>query len=240
MINRIKIAVNFIANNEVQGNITPTEFNIALNNSILSIYGSYFLELNNLLAMEAKGHIFNGLSDLSSRTRERIQYYLESKSVSGVRVSNTSPPTFKLPEDCRFLDSVTLSDGSASLIDFATNPSEYRMIQNYKHTKPTKHHPSGLLTGRSFVLYPDDIESVVVYYLRNPKRANWTYIVPPGSSVELFNPSDPLFENVDMHVSEEANLILRVLTQFGINLKDMDLLQSAQLYAEQESESRTI
>ena len=56
----------------------------------------------------------------------------------------------------------------------------------------------------------------------------------------MFNPSDPMFEDVDMHVSEESRLIIGVLVQFGINLKDMELLQAAQLYAQQETQKNII
>lgn len=238
MINRIKSAVNFIANNQVQGNITPVEFNIALNNAMMNIYDGYFSELNRLLVMENKGHIHNGLSDAPAKLREQIQYYLSRKDIV-LNQDSGSGLSFKAPEDCRFVDGIFINDNSAS-VEIADNSLQFEMIKRFKNTRPTLRYPIGIRFGNSFNLMPEGIENVTIYYLRNPKHPNWTYRILPGNTAELFNPSDPTFQDVDMHVSEESRLILGVLIQFGINLKDMELLQSAQMYAQQEAQKNII
>ena len=39
----------------------------------------------------------------------------------------------------------------------------------------------------------------------------------------MYNPSNSDFKEIDIHPSEEADLILRVLQSFGINLKEPEL-----------------
>src|SRR5690554_1622836 len=182
MINRIRSAVNFIANNQVQGNITPTEFNIALNNAIMSIYDGYFSELNRMLIMETKGQIFNGLADAPAKVRERIEYFLDSETIVGYQLPSQEgggvPSAFgglhfKLPTNCRFIDSVMTVDKS-SIVDFVNNASKFSLIVGHKHTTPTSRNPIAFKSNNRFTLFPKDIDKVYVSYLRNPKHPNWT------------------------------------------------------------------
>jgi uncharacterized protein YpuA (DUF1002 family) len=54
--------------------------------------------------------------------------------------------------------------------------------------------------------------------------ANWTYNVVGGA--ELFNPSANDFQDIDLHPSEENNVIVRVLLRFGVNLKENEIQQA--------------
>ena len=69
---------------------------------------------------------------------------------------------------------------------------------------------------------PESIDAdVVLFYLRQPKIANWTYSVV--GTAEVFNPSLQGFQDIDLHASEESNVVLRTCLKAGINLKEQDL-----------------
>lgn len=57
--------------------------------------------------------------------------------------------------------------------------------------------------------------------MRNPLIPNWTYNIVDDA--ELFNPSASDFQDIDLHISEENNVLVRTLKRFGINLKEQDL-----------------
>ena len=91
-------------------------------------------------------------------------------------------------------------------------------------SEATLTYPIGLKQSQSVKILPKTIENVTVSYLRNPIVAKWTYTVVNG--VEMFDPSKSDFKEIDIHPSEETDLILRVLFSFGINLKEKDLQQA--------------
>ena len=64
-----------------------------------------------------------------------------------------------------------------------------------------------------------------MYYLRKPKRVNWTYIVV--SNKALYNPSATDHQSFELHQSEEVELVLKISKMAGINLKDFNLAQAA-------------
>jgi len=70
------------------------------------------------------------------------------------------------------------------------------------------------------------VGSVTVSYLRNPVQAKWTYTIIDG--VEVFNPSALDYVDVDIHPSEEDDIIIRVLQGFGVELKEQDIQQLTQ------------
>jgi hypothetical protein len=43
------------------------------------------------------------------------------------------------------------------------------------------------------------------------------------NDAELFNPSAVGFQDIDLHPSEESNVVLKTLSRLGINLKEEDL-----------------
>jgi hypothetical protein len=43
---------------------------------------------------------------------------------------------------------------------------------------------------------------------------------------ELFNPSASDFQDIDLHPSEENNVVMRTLKRFGVNLKEEDLYKA--------------
>lgn len=225
MINRIYKAVQFITNNQVQGNVTPTEYNIALYNSILEIYDGYYNELNRLINRENRGLVSEGLGDVSERLREKIMHYFTDKNIRvvGGRLA--------LPDDCRYVDAI-INPKNRRRIESAGSAKEFYAAETLKHTRATEMFANSLKTGNAYKIAPASIGLVKLFYLRNPLKPNWTYRL--RNNANLYNPSDPMFQNVDMHVSEEIPLIQSVLSQFGINLKDPEIMQAAQAYAQNE------
>lgn len=218
MIDRVYQTVKMLGNSEVRGNFKPADFDKAAYNVILEKFEEYPFELNRALNRQNRGLIGNGLENLPDNILEKMQHF--SKEATLVYDSGS----FTVPADARDIDALLHLDKNEIVL--AKNTSQFNHVANFKHTTPTIDYPLGLRIGNKIKVLPSSINSSVkMYYLRNPLIPKWTYVVING--VEVFNPSAGDFQDIDMHPSEEDDIISRICIKMGINLKENDLQASA-------------
>jgi hypothetical protein len=213
-VDRVYKTLLFFANSDIRGNVTPSELRLALNDTVNEIYEEYIFEVNRAVNRENRGLINGGLENISDRIREKIQYYLQDATLTFLTT------TFQLPSDLRYFDSMFYND--ITEIEMCKNAKEFKLLENTSDALPTIDYPVYLRQGEIVRVLPSTIQSdVTLFYLRKPLLANWTYTIVSGA--ETFNPSAVGFQDIDMHPSEENNIVLRTLNRFGINLKEQDL-----------------
>ena len=205
-------------NSDIRGNVKPTDLRLALYDVINEIVEEYFYEVNRMINRESRGLINGGLENLPDRIREKILYFL----VEDVSLTYNAP-YFTLPTNLRYIDSVYYDN--VNEVEFCKHNKEFKLLLNYADSLPSVTTPIGLLVGSKIKIAPTAIvDKITISYLRKPLIPNWTYTVVGGS--ELFNPSAPDFQDVDLHPSEENKVVLKTLQRFGINLKEVDLIQA--------------
>lgn len=205
-INRVYKTVLTLANTDIRGNVKPSEARLLINQAVNDIYNSYLYELNRAINRENKGLVS---SKISTSIEERIQYFLEDSE------ETVSEGVVSFPDDFKFLDSVYYDD---ERVDVLKNMKEFKLVKPYSSGK----YPIGCIKGKTLLVHPvEDGEELVVNYYRNIRIANWTYRVIGGT--EIFDPSSPQFQDIDLHSSEESNVILKTLSLCGLNLKEEDL-----------------
>lgn len=205
-------------NSDIRGNVKPTDARLAINDVVNEIVEEYFYELNRLVNRENRGLVNGGYENLPDKIREKIQHFLKEDVVL-----TFATPYFNLPADYRYLESVWVN--SVNEVEFCKSNQEFKLISNYKETQPKANTPIGLKVGNKLRIAPATVVSnVTISYLRKPLMANWTYTIVNGS--ELFNPSVGDFQDIDLHQSEENNVVVRTLKRFGINLKESDLYEA--------------
>ena len=216
-VNNVYKTVLMFANSDIRGNVKPTDLRLALYDVVNEIVEEYFYEVNRMLNRENRGLINGGFENIPDRIREKILYFLKED------VALTySAPYFELPTDLRYIDSVFYQDNNE--VEFCKHNKEFKLLLNYADTLPTNTNPIGLRIGNKIKVAPTTIvDEVTISYLRNPLIPNWTYTVVGGA--ELFNPSAPDFQDIDLHPSEENRVVLATLKRFGVNLKETDLTQ---------------
>jgi len=216
-IDRLYKTVLMFANSDIRGNVKPTDLRLALYDVVNEIVEEYFYEVNRMLNRENRGLINGGLENLPDRIREKILYFLKED------VALTyNDPYFELPTDLRYIDSVFYQENNE--VEFCKHNKEFKLLLNYTDTLPTNTNPIGLRVGDKIKVAPTTIvDQVTISYLRKPLIPNWTYTVVGGA--ELFNPSSPDFQDIDLHPSEENRVVLATLKRFGVNLKETDLVQ---------------
>lgn len=214
LIDLVYRTVLTIANSDVRGNVKPSDARLLINTTVEEIYESYFYELNRMLNRQNKGLIGNKLDNIPDLIRDKINYYLTSKQV---QVSNGE---VVLPSDLRYIESLFVGNAEVELVK---GLSEFKVVKSIANSS----YPIGCKRdAKTIVLYPNSFTSAEVSYLRSPKVPNWTYVVVRGT--EVFNPSAPDFQELDIHPSEVSNVIIKTLQKVGINLKEQDLQQIMQ------------
>ena len=67
---------------------------------------------------------------------------------------------------------------------------------------------------------------VTCRYLREPLDPKWTFTDVSGT--EMFNPSAVDFQDFELHTSEFPNIVIQMLSFFGINIREPMVTQYAE------------
>jgi len=219
MLNRVVKTVKFYANSEGRGNIKPENIDLAINNKVDEKYEELLFDVNRIINRQNKGLVNGGLENTTEKFREKIQHYLEEQNVTLLN-GNIS-----IPSQVRYFDTLLYKD---TYVELCKNNKQFLLSKD----TADETHPIGLKTSNTIKVNPVNLDEVTISYLRNPIPAKWTYTVFNG--VEMFDPSKSDFSDIDIHPSEEDDLIIRVLQVFGINLKEKDLQSITQRIKESE------
>jgi hypothetical protein len=223
IIDRLYKFVQVVSNNHLNGNLTSSELKLQLHNSVLERYEENIYELNRILNRERRGQVSNfTVENLTGKIRERILHYYVPTNLTQTGGKVT------LPVDLRYLDTVEIGGYDA---EPAQNRRHFKSIQNFQDTAPNDLCPIYFRLNNSIDVLPEtEGGSVSIFYLRNPKIANWTYQLIPRSDdptkfVEAFDPDHPDFQDVDIHPSEEYNISMKLLQRLGVNLSAEQVAQ---------------
>lgn len=216
-IDRVYKSVLFFVNSDLRGNVKPDDLRLAINTAVEDIIESYFSELSLALNRKNRGLGGVGLESLPEKIRERIQYFLEEDFLP------YSNPFFNLPSDIRYIDNITYNDTE---VEPCKNNKEFKAISNLDDCAPSTSYPIYLKVGDKIKVAPNTIDSDMnISYLRKHNIANWTFQVI--GDAEVFNPSANDFQDIDLHSSEEYNIIIKTLMYFGVNIKEADIVNMA-------------
>jgi len=93
------------------------------------------------------------------------------------------------------------------------------MAKNSPLTAPTLVRPTYYLKGTKIVVAPREITSIDVNYITRPNQVGWGFTMVGG--VAIYN--DGRSADFQLHASEEADLVIKILTLAGITIKDQGL-----------------
>lgn len=217
-IDRVFRTTKAILNTDGIGNFKPADFNDILYQVINEKQEELIYDLNRNLNRQNRGLVNNGIENSADRITEKLNFYLTEQGVA------MSGSTYPLPSDLRYLDSVLTNTGAE--IEVLKNSREFKIVENLVDSAPTAANPIGVVIGGNLKVAPTTyVDDVAFTYIRNPLAPNWTYDTVGG--VEIFNPSKVGFQDVDIHPSEESDVIIRVLMKFGVNLKEQQVAEIA-------------
>lgn len=223
-IDRVYKTLLFFVNSDMRGNVKPDDLRLAINTVVEDVVENYFGELNRSLNKKNRGLDGNGLESIPERIRERMQYFLTESALT------YTDPIFELPSDLRYMDAVFYNSVEA---ESCKNAREFKLIANLADVAPSTAYPIFLRNGNTIKVAPTTIiDSVTASYLRKHAIANWTFTVVNGT--EIYNPSANDFQDIDLHPSEEYNVIIKTASLFGVSLKELDVVSYAERKQQQE------
>ncbi len=104
------------------------------------------------------------------------------------------------------------------------------MLNNSLLTKPTLTYPAYIQDATRGKIYPITINKqgqIVSQYIRYPFEPNWTYLDTSGQD-PIYNPSDALHQDFELPLSDEPNLVAKILQYAGVEIREGDVVTFAQ------------
>jgi hypothetical protein len=210
--------VQSILNKENRGYLTPQEFNLFANQAQLEIFEQYFFDLNQYERLPKKDTEY---SNLVKTINERTSKFKTSATLT------FTTSYFEMPSNMHKLGTVIYNSTTPveeidqkNLLEYTlsplTSPSTTNpvYIQNIKTTSSVW----------SVTVYPTSIQSLITAtYIRKPVDASWTSQTVVGNALyDSGNSTD-----FELHDSEEANLVIKILLYAGLSIMDPNITQTA-------------
>ena len=219
MIDEVKNVVTTLLNKEQNGYITPAEFNILANNVQNEIFRGYFEDVNRDNIKQNRGLISKGYGNLAFNERQRINNF-SAIAPSVAKVNGE----FILPLDLYLLEDDGISTTEGTVIEEVERNSMNYLSRSI--SAPSLTYPVYELYGDSVVVLPTAVEEITVRYIRTPVMPNWTYITSGTSP--MFNGGSDDYQDFELHQSEFPNICNRMLSYFGVTLREADIVQMAE------------
>lgn len=220
MIDNIYQIVKTILNKELRGNVSPAEFNLLAKQVQDEIFRDYFNESNLEKNKQNRGLINKNLANLPYLQRQKTNQFHALDTL----IYNLSTTRFDLPSNIYYIKDRGL-DYNGKVID-ETQTADYSFM-NSTMAGPSTTFPVYEMYSDSVKVYPETItENVSCRYLRKPLAPKWTYTVV--SNTEMFDNTKGDFQDFELHESELPNIVIQMLSYFGINLRETEVAQYAE------------
>lgn len=224
MINTVYELLKTILNKELRGNVTPAEYNLIAKQVQEEIFRGYFEDEARDKYKEKTGRTGNGFSNLSFNQRQRIEQFNASATLT------YASPNFTLPADLYLIKDFGIDYNGTVVEEIEGQYVGFlgKTIAAPSTVFPTYEQKSGLITINPATI----VSGVTCRYLRLPADPKWTYTVASGT--ELYNPAAGDFQDFELHPSEFSNIVIRMLSYFGINIRETEITKYAEAMKQKE------
>jgi hypothetical protein len=206
--------VLLILNKEQRGYMTPDEFNKIATQVQLETFENYFESLNQQLRVP----------DNDSEYADRIKNIDEKIAIfKKYATASYSTDHFTLPTDLYRLGTVVYKDDTeAQLIQ----RNDLLYVNQSPLTKPTEKYPLYLYEDNKLYLKPASINSnISVSYVKKPADVVWNFTIPEGQNYYAYDAANST--DFELDVSEQPEVIIKVLLYAGVVVKDYQIVQLA-------------
>jgi hypothetical protein len=207
-----------LANKEQRGYITPQEFNLFAAQAQMSIFEQYFYDLNQFLRVPGND---TSHSDMVDMLEEKISFFEKTNATVGS--GSTLPSNLYKLQLVQWLNPTTNKYYEAEYV----SQKDWLNIRDAALYKPTDKKLVYLRNsdGISVVGNGAKHANITCHYVKKPENPNWTYVVVNEKA--LYNPNASDHYDFELHKSEQAELVVKILQLAGITLKDPSLYQIA-------------
>ena len=219
--------VLLILNQQQRGYMTPDEFNKVGTQVQLNIFEKYADDLNQQYRMPQND---TNYANRVKNIEDNLQFFQKTGATTYVGPHFTLAPT-----DIYRLGSVIFN--GTELTQYSQR-SEITQLLLSPLTQPTNDFPVYLYEQDLLYLYPTTIKAgVTISYLKKPADINWGYVAGTLGQF-LYNAGTSV--NFELSVTEQTNVITRILAYAGVIINDPTIIQVAtQEIAQEEQNSKT-
>ena len=233
------------ANKEQRGYITPQEFNLFADQAQMEIFEQYFYDKNQFGRVPGNSYQY---SDAITNLEGKIAIFERYNRNANVVYSTSNPnnnPNFigswgdvkigeQFPDMYRLGQVIVVYEGMRGTSAEKMSISDAHKYGKTPLGKSAKSRPryveyptlSALAKRIKIYPYPHydrTVDRVQISYIRKPKKPNWGYVVV--NDKPLYNSSTS--QDFELHISEESELVYRILAFTGIAIEKPGLTQVA-------------
>ena len=218
--------VLLILNQQQRGYMTPDEFNKVATQVQLNIFEKYEDDLNQQYRLPQNDTEY---ANRIKNIEENLQFFQRTGATAYVGPHFTITPTDVYRLGTVFYNGVELTQYAQR--------NELTQLLLSTLTQPTTDFPIYLYENNLLYIYPTSIQTgITISYLKKPADVNWTYSVGAlGQFVYDAGAVDA--QNFELNVSEQTNVITRILSYAGVIINDPTIIQVAQQETMQEEQN---
>ena len=227
--------VLLVLNQQQRGYMTPDEFNKVATQIQLNIFEKYEDDLNQQYRTPQNDTEYANRIKNIEENIQFFQKYINNASVAGA-ITGTNPFTIDLAvvTDLYRLGSVIYK--GEQLTQYAQR-NEITQLLLSPLTQPTTNFPIYLYEEGKLYIYPTSIvapDDINISYLKKPSDVVWAYGVGTLGQYEY---NAGLSTNFELNVSEQTNVVSRILAYAGLIINDPTIIQAAtgQVQAEEQN-----
>ena len=215
-VNTVYKTVLLILNQQQRGYMTPDEFNKVATQVQLNIFEKYEDDLNQQYRLSQNDTEY---ANRVKNIEENLQFFQRTGATAG-----TNPFTLT-PTDVYRLGTVFYK--GSELTQYAQR-NEVTQLLLSPLTQPTTTFPIYLYENNNLYVYPTSIVTatdITFSYLKTPADIVWDYT--QGSLGQFVFNAGGNTQNFELNVSEQTNVITRILAYAGVIINDPTIIQVA-------------
>tara|TARA_Y100001938_G_scaffold146436_1_gene225270 strand:+ start:146 stop:868 length:723 start_codon:yes stop_codon:yes gene_type:complete len=225
-VNTVYQTVQALANKEQRGYLTPQEFNRFAHLATREIFEQYFYDLNQFKRTPGNS---TESSDMVDLLETKITVFRQDFDAFNLVNAQTAMPADVYRVEQVIAQDIDPTTGAASnrrVCDIVTQKDANKLLGS-PLTTPTLSNPIAVLGPRnsSVIALPSTINAMIVAYVKKPDKPEFGYIVVNKKPVY----DDSRSTHFEFHDSEFPELVYRILSYAGINLKRADIEQAGQV-----------
>ena len=222
MINSVRNTVLSIISKDNRGYITPMEFNLYAKQAQLEIFERLFYVYSVGINKQNNRQHNAGYADIPKQVEEAIDIF----STYGILTYNNITLKYEIPADCYYLDKV-LYDNINEIEKISHSKINNVLLSGF--TQPSTTYPIYTNSSNEIQVYPDVISGtgiVTAQYIRYPLDPKWTW-QSFTNGVPFFNPSAVDYQDFELPLNYETDLVLKILGYAGISIGEAEVVQAA-------------